>query len=55
MIDPAYAPVLQAIAVLSAFLLIWGGMRTMHLDRTKGVLMIVAALVLVGNVLIWTL
>lgn len=55
MIDPSYAPILQAIAVLAAFLLIWGGFRSMPLDRTKGVLMIVAALVLVGNVLIWTL
>lgn len=46
-----------AIAMISAFLLAWFGVRlTMRPDtRTKGVLMVVMAVVLVGNVVIWTL
>jgi high-affinity Fe2+/Pb2+ permease len=47
----------MAIAMLAAFLLIFGGIKLAmrKQDRGRGVLMIVAALVLVGNVLIWTL
>jgi high-affinity Fe2+/Pb2+ permease len=46
-----------AIAMIAAFLLVWFGIRlTRRPDtRTKGVLMVVMAVVLLGNVLIWTL
>lgn len=43
------------IAMIAAFVLVWGGVRTLRSDRKKGVLMLVAAAVLVGNVLIWTI
>ena len=45
-----------AIAMVAAFVLVWFGIRlAMRPDtRTKGVLMVVMALVLVGNVVIWT-
>ena len=47
----------MAIAMIAAFLLILGGIRLLRRtdSRGKGVLMLVAAVVLVGNVLIWTL
>jgi hypothetical protein len=47
----------MAIAMLAACLLIVGGIKLAmrKADRGRGVLMILAALVLVGNVLIWTL
>ena len=47
----------MAIAMIAAFLLILGGVKLMRRQdsRGKGVLMLVAAAVLVGNVLIWTL
>jgi hypothetical protein len=50
-------PTLLSITVLGALALAIGGVwRIAKLrDRTKGVLMIVAALVLIGNVLIWTM
>jgi hypothetical protein len=46
-----------SIAVLAVFALTWGGGRLLVRggDRTRAILMIVAALVLLGNVLIWTL
>ncbi len=46
-----------SIAMIAAFVLIAGGIKLMlgRNDRKRGVLMIVAALVLIGNVLIWTL
>lgn len=49
--------VAPAIAMVAAFVLVWFGVRlAMRPDtRTKGVLMAVMALVLVGNVVIWTL
>ena len=49
--------VAPAIAMLSAALLVWFGIRLARRPdtRTKGVLMVVMAVVLVGNVLIWTL
>ena len=41
--------------MLAAVVLVWGGVTMIRKgDRTKGVLMIVCAVVLVGNVLIWT-
>jgi high-affinity Fe2+/Pb2+ permease len=46
----------MAIAVVAAFLLAAGGIK-LALDRatrTRGILMIVAALVLLTNVMIWT-
>ena len=55
MTDPALMPILLSIAVLAMFALVWGGVRLLRTDRTKSVLMIVCALVLLGNLLIWTL
>ena len=44
-----------ALLVAAAFALIWGGITILRRgDRRKGMLMLVCALVLVGNVLIWT-
>ena len=47
----------MALTMLAAFALTAGGVKVALKpeDRTRGVLMIVAAAVLVGNVLIWTL
>lgn len=48
--------ILLSIAMLASFGLIIGGVVLIRRgDTRKGVLMIVAAAVLVGNVLIWTL
>jgi len=46
----------MAIAIVAAFLLIAGGVKLMweRQTRLRGVLMIVAALVLITNVMIWT-
>jgi len=47
---------LMALAMVAAFLLIAGGVK-LALDRqtrVRGVLMVVAALVIVMNVMIWT-
>ena len=53
----AFASAALAIAMIAAFLLIAGGIRLLRRreDRGRGILMIVAATVLIGNVLIWTL
>ena len=47
----------MALAMLAAFVLTAGGgkLAMKRETRARGVLMIVAAAVLVGNVLIWTL
>ena len=47
----------MAIRMIAAFLLLFGGVKllTRREHRSKGVLMLVAAVVLVANVLIWTL
>ncbi len=47
----------MSAAMLAAFALIIGGVRLAlkPQDRMRGLLMIVAAVVLIGNVLIWTL
>ena len=47
----------MAIAMIAAFLLVLGGVKLLRGPdgRGKGILMLVAAAVLVGNVLIWTL
>lgn len=46
-----------SIAMLGAFALVGGGLYLVvgRRDRRKGLLMWAAALVLVGNILIWTL
>lgn len=47
----------MALAVIAAFLLGFAGVRIVigKADRTKGVLMLAAAAVILANVLIWTL
>ena len=47
----------MAVAMIAAFLLSAGGIKLMagREHRKQGALMLVAALVLVGNVLVWTL
>jgi high-affinity Fe2+/Pb2+ permease len=47
----------MAVAMIAAFLLIAGGARLIFRDdqRGRGLLMVAAAAVLIGNVLIWTL
>ena len=47
----------MALAMIAAFVLAIGGVRLAMRegDRKRGILMVVAAAVLVGNVLIWTL
>ena len=52
-----FAGLAMAIAMLAAFALLFGGVKlALRADhRKRGVLMIVAAAVLVGNVLIWTI
>jgi hypothetical protein len=47
----------MALAVISAFLLGFGGFRMLigKVDRAKGALMLGAAAVLLANVLIWSL
>lgn len=49
-----------SLLTIAAIVLVWGGVTMIRKGdragggRTKGVLMIVCAVVLVGNVLIWT-
>ena len=52
-----FAALFLSLAMLAAFALAWGGVWLIAntRERKKGVLMIVAALVLVGNVLVWTI
>jgi hypothetical protein len=49
--------VAPAIAMIAAFVLAFFGVRLVRRPdtRTKGLLMVVMALVLLGNVVIWTL
>ena len=52
---PAAGSTVLAILMLAAFALVWGGVWFIRKgERQKGVLMIVCALVALGNVLIWT-
>ena len=44
-----------AVAMLAALILAIGGAKLFARDRQRGLLMLAAAAVLVGNVLIWTL
>ena len=48
---------MMAIAMIAAFLLVFGGIRRARRreDRGRGFLMIGAAAVLVMNVLVWTI
>jgi high-affinity Fe2+/Pb2+ permease len=52
-----YSSVAMAVAVIAAFLLLAGGVKLAlnRRNRMRGILMIVAALVLVTNVMIWTM
>lgn len=52
----SFQPTAFAVAMIAAAILLWFGIRLTRRpdDRTKGVLMIVMAAVLVGNVAIWT-
>jgi high-affinity Fe2+/Pb2+ permease len=51
-----YSSFAMAIAMVAAFLLIAGGVKLVldRQTRVRGVLMIVAAVVLITNVMIWT-
>ena len=51
-----FAATAMAIAMLAAFLLVFGGIRLLRQpeNRKRGILMLVAAAVLVGNVAILT-
>ena len=49
------ASTMLALLMVGVVALIWGGVVILRRgDRTKGVLMLVCAVVLLGNVLIWT-
>ena len=50
----AVANAAPAIAMLAVFGLVWGGAVIWKRDRRRAVLMIVCAVVILGNVLIWT-
>ena len=43
-----------ALGVIASLILLVGGVRMLSRDRKRGLLMIAAALVIFGNVLIWT-
>ena len=51
-----FSSLAMALAMVAAFLLVIGGVKLVldRQTRVRGVLMIVAALVLVMNVMIWT-
>ena len=51
-----YSSFAMAFAMVAAFLLVAGGVKLMleRQTRVRGVLMIVAALVIITNVMIWT-
>ncbi len=52
----AAANMTLSLLLIAAVVLVWGGVTMIRKgDRTKGILMIVCAVVLVGNVLIWTI
>ena len=52
-----FASVAMTVAMLAAFALLFAGVKLALKpeDRKRGLLMIVAAAVLVGNVLVWTI
>ena len=51
-----FAAAAMAMAMLAAFALVIGGVRLAlrPAERKRGALMLIAAAVLVGNVLVWT-
>ena len=51
-----FSSLASAIGMVAAFLLIVGGVRLALTSqtRTRGILMVVAALVIIMNVMIWT-
>lgn len=57
----AAANMTLSLLLIAAVVLVWGGVTMIRKgdraggNRTKGLLMIVCAVVLVGNVLIWTI
>lgn len=52
---PGLSALLMSISVIAVFVLAAGGIRLLRKgDRTKAILMLVAALVLLINVLIWS-
>lgn len=51
----AIAKAAPGIAMLAVFGLTWGGVRAWRRDRQRALLMIACAIVILGNVLIWTL
>ena len=54
--DPTLEALALSIAVIAMFALVWGGVRTIRGgERQKGVLMVVCAVVILGNLLIWTI
>lgn len=52
---PATSPLILSLAIVAVFALGWGGGRLLRRreERTRGLLMIVAALVVLANVLLW--
>jgi hypothetical protein len=55
MLDPELAPWIATLIMLCVGALVWGGARTWRRgDRQKGVLMLICAAVIFGNLLIWT-
>ena len=54
MLDSNLNPLMLSLAVLAMFALVWGGLRTLRRERLKGILMLVCVLVILGNLLIWT-
>ena len=52
----SFSSIAMASAMVAAFLLLAGGVKLVlaRQTRTRGLLMIVAALVIVTNVMIWT-
>ena len=44
-----------ALGVIASMILMIGGIRMVGRDRQRGLLMIAAAVVIFGNVLIWTI
>lgn len=47
-------PLMMGIAVLAVLALTWGGVAVLRRgDRQRGVLMLLCAVVILGNVLIW--
>ena len=57
MLSPSTFDAMLSITMVVIVALVWGGVILMRCgnDRKRAILMLVAALVLLGNVLIWTL